>query len=106
MDDRRKRVAKSLLDAFGGDDSVNKPYDTQPLLDFNNPVVDPEAARRAERSMRKAFGGEDQQVNPDVLKVLKEKTTASPSNLTPEQQEELIRRIQLEYLRKKSEGQQ
>lgn len=105
MDDRKKRVQKSLLDAFGGGDST--PVAPAPVMP-PRPRIDPEAAKQAQKSMRKAFGGdqavEDEQLKQDLEDILMGRKTPPPSNLSPEQEQELMKQIQLEYLKKKSEG--
>lgn len=118
MDDKRKKLANSLLKSLGGGepDEAPMPMNQPPMassMPASRPMVDPEAAMRAQRSMRKSFGGEESEqpqpskeeldkLSGDLDRILKLKQQ-SPED--QDQNDELMRQLQLEYLRKKSLGQ-
>lgn len=113
MDDRKKRLQKSLLDAFGGGEPEAPAMPMPQSQPIRQPSIDPEIASRAQRSMRKAFGGEQaEQLQPsqeeldklssDLDRILKIKQQSPEEQ---DQRDELLRQLQVEYLRKKSLGQ-
>lgn len=117
MDNKRKKLSDSLLRSLGGGEPdmpvPATPSPTPASMPASRPSVDPEMAARAQQSMRKAFGGEDmeqEQASPEQLDKLSSDLDRilKLKQQTPEDQDqndELMRQLQLEYLRKKSLGQ-
>lgn len=113
MDDRKKRLANSLLKAFGGESAEQQKPSMPSPAPAKRPIVDLDAAKRAEKSMKKAFGGEENEENQPSPEQLNE-LSGDLNNLLgirpipseeQDERDELMRQLQLEYLRKKSLGQ-